>query len=452
MNSNEINLYYEPREAFAAFHARDQRWSTLVCHRRAGKTVACVNDLHTRAVYTQKKNARYGYIAPYYRQAKDVAWVYLKEATRDTARKIYESSLTVELFNGAKISLYGADNPDALRGVYFDGVIIDEYGDCRPSLWAEVILPTLADRRGWAVFIGTPKGKNHFYEMHERARVDDGWFHMELKASESGLLPQEELDEMKAQMDPEQYAQELECSFEAAVKGTYYMAQMNDLADEGRFTDVQHDPEHPVFVYSDIGYTDSSSYWFVQKKPDGWAIIDYEEAHSQPLEYYFQLLNSKPYNYGEIWLPHDAKAKSLQTGRSTVEQFLSTPFNGSPQIRVAPKLAIQDGIEAVRLVLRQCWFDQAKCRDGIEGLRAYRRSWDEVKKVFSDSPVHDWSSHPTDAFRQFALVAKTATMAPARLKDPLAALKEPPKITLKALFDEHDRKLSLNKRNSRRIH
>ena len=442
----EIQLDYEPREQFVAFHERNQRWSCLVCHRRAGKTVACVHDLHTRAVYTTKKNARYGYIAPFYRQAKEVAWVYLKEAAKDTAVKIYESSLTIELFNGARICLYGADNPDALRGVYFDGVIIDEFGDCRPSLWAEVILPTLADRRGWAVFIGTPKGKNHFYEMAKRAEAEENWFHMVLKASESDLLPPEELGEMKAQMDDEQYEQELECSFEAAVKGTYYMGLLNQLSDQVN-AEVPYDPDQPVFVYSDIGYTDSSAYWFVQKKPDGWGIIDYEEAHSQPLEYYFTLLDSKPYEYEEIWLPHDAKAKSLQTGRSTVEQFLA---RGYP-MRVAPKLAVQDGIDAVRLVLRSCYFNKETTAAGVDGLRAYRRNWDEVKKTFSDSPVHDWSSHPSDAFRQFALAARTAILSDKKAPDPLIAMNQAPKITLNMLFKEHDRKLNASGRRRGKI-
>ena len=440
---SEIVLEYSPRIAFRQFHERNQRWACLVCHRRAGKTVACVNDLLERALYTQKKNARYGYIAPFYRQAKDVAWVYLKDAAKDVAVKIYESSLTIELFNGAKISLYGADNPDALRGVYFDGVIIDEYGDCRPSLWAEVLLPTLADRRGWAVFIGTPKGKNHFYEMRQRARTDDGWFYMELKASESGLLPAEELAEMRRNMDPDQYAQEFECSFDAAVKGTYYMSLLNSLEEQINL-DLPWDPEQPVQVYTDIGFTDSSSYWYVQRRPDGWAVIDYDEAHSQPLQYYFDLLRSKPYDYQEIWLPHDAKAKSLQTGRSTVEQFVAQGF----PMRVAPKLSVLDGIAAVRKVLPMCWFDK-KCYEGVEGLRAYRRNWDEVKKTFSDNPVHDWSSHPSDAFRQFALVAKQAILADKKGPDLMADLNAPPKITLNDLFKEHDRKLNAANRSGR---
>lgn len=443
----EIQLKYEPREAFIPFHNRSERWSVLVCHRRAGKTVACVNDIVTRAVYTSKKLARYGYIAPFYRQAKDVAWVYLKEATEGMSVKIFESSLTIELFNGAKISLYGADNPDALRGVYFDGVIVDEFGDCRPSLWGEVILPTLADRRGWAVFIGTPKGKNQFFDMYKRAQQEDGWYNMMLKASESGLLPEEELREMQSQMTEDQYLQEFECSFEAAVQGTYYAGLIRVIENNDQVLDLPWDREQPVFVYSDIGYTDSSSYWFTQRRPDGWAIIDYEEAHSQPLSYYFDMLKFKPYEYEEIWLPHDAKARTLQTGRSTVEQFLEAEF----PIRIAPKLKIQHGIDAVRSVLPHCYFDKEKTVEGLEGLRSYRRRWDEVMKVFSNSPMHDWSSHPSDAFRQFAMVAKKAILVDKRKVDPMAALNELPKITLDMLFKEHDKTLSMRS-NRRRIH
>ena len=208
----EINVYYKPRKAFLDFHQRMQRWACIVFHRRGGKTVACVNDIHTRALYTQKKNARYAYIAPFYRQAKDVAWMYLKEATMDSAVKVKESELSVELFNGAKISLYGADNPDALRGIYLDGVVLDEFGDCRPALWAEVILPTLTDRKGWATFIGTPKGKNHFYQIREMARKNqEDWFYMSVKASESSILPATELAMVRELMSDAQYAQEYEC-------------------------------------------------------------------------------------------------------------------------------------------------------------------------------------------------------------------------------------------------
>jgi len=413
--TNEVTFDYEPRPQFIPLHQRDQRWGLTVAHRRAGKTVACVNDLIARAVYSKKKNPRYAYIAPYYRQAKDVAWGYLKEYADPIASKVREAALRVEIgLNNSWITLYGADNPDAMRGLYFDGVIIDEIADCRPNLWAEIILPTLADRKGWAFFIGTPKGKNHFYDFYQQSLQDDNWFSMMLKASETGILDEDELAAMRLQMTEDQFAQEFECSFEAAVLGTYYASTLSKIESDGQITRVPHDPEFPVQVSSDLGYTDSSSYWFWQDKPDGIAIIDYEEAHSQPLSYYFNMLNTKPYKYDTIWLPHDARAKSLQTGRSTVEQFLSEEF----PVRVAPKLGIQHGIDAARLVLPYCWFDKEFTRDGYEALRAYRRAYDEKRKSFGTKPMHDWASHGSDAFRIMALVCKDRIIkAPKKSED-----------------------------------
>lgn len=400
--SGEVYIEYEPRAQFVDFHQRNQRWACLVCHRRAGKTVACINELINRAIYTNKENSRYAYIAPFYRQAKDVAWEYLKQFAGDAAIKVKESELRVVLFNGSWITLYGADNPDALRGLYFDGAVLDEYGDMRPSLWGEVVLPTLADRKGWAVFIGTPKGKNQFFEVYERSTERETWYSMMLRASESGLLDQEELDEMRAQMDDDQYAQELECSFEAAVKGTYYSKIIAHLEDIGQITSVEYDPEFDVSVAADIGYSDSTALWFWQKRPDGLAIIDYEEAHGEALQYYFDLLKMKPYAYDEIWLPHDAKAKTLQTGRSTVEQFLSQKF----PVKIAPRLSVQHGIDAVRMVLPHCWFDRENCSEGIAALRSYKRSYNEVTRSFMDTPKHDWASDGADGFRTLSLVAK----------------------------------------------
>ncbi|MEE8632095.1 MAG: terminase family protein [Candidatus Bathyarchaeia archaeon] len=459
--SKQIEVYYEPRPAFLPFHARQERWACIVFHRRGGKTVGCINDIHTRALYTGKKNARYAYIAPFYRQAKDVAWMYLKDATQDSAVKVKESELSVELFNGAKITLYGADNPDALRGLYLDGVILDEFGDCRPSLWGEVVLPTLADRKGWAVFIGTPKGKNHFWQVRERAKREKNWFYLEVKASDPGcVLPQEELDEMRAQMSEAQYEQELECSFEAAVLGTYYAKQIS-LMEAGRIDGkpgepqigvYKHDVDFPVQAAQDIGYSDSNAIWFWQHRPDGIAIIDYEEHHGEALPFYFELLRNKPYDYETIWLPHDAKAKSLQTGRTTVEQYLNEvddDGNSEFPIRIAPRIDVQHGIDAVRFILPHCYIDQANCGDGIEALRAYRRRYDEITKAFSPKPLHDWSSNGADAFRYFALVAKEKIETRSIHQIVQQQHYKPPGMTLEALF--HDRAMKKPRFNRQRV-
>lgn len=418
----DFSDYYQARPHFKDFHNRNSRWASLVCHRRAGKTVAAVGDMVLKALRTPKKNARYAYIAPFYKQAKDVAWQYLKEMTNDIAIEVRESDLRVILPNGAWITLYGADNPDALRGIYLDGVILDEFGDCRPSLWAEVVLPTLADRRGWAVFIGTPKGKNHFYEVHKRAESDDGWFDLTLPANVSGILSSEDLREMQRQMDDSQYAQEFLCDFTAAVKGTYYADIVQQLEADGRILpQVLYDPQQPVQVAADLGYSDSTAFWFWQERPDGIAIIDYYENQGQPLQHYIDLLSDKGYNIEKLWLPHDARAKTLQTGRSTIEQLVEA---GLP-CGIVPSLKVQQGIDAVRLILPQCYFDLTTTTRGVEALRAYKRQYNEVTKAFRDTPLHDWASDGSDAFRYLALTAMRGRGARATPKVDKALLLAP---------------------------
>lgn len=430
-----FELDYQPRSAFIPFHNRSQRWAVLLCHRRAGKTVAAVNELAIRAIYTPKKNAQYGYIAPFRQQAKKIAWKYLKDAVAGLAVEVRESDLMVILPNGAEISLHGADNPDSLRGLYFDGVVVDEMADIRPSLWQEVILPTLADRKGWAVIMGTPKGKgNKLYEFYELAKNNTDWHSLTLRASVSGLIDAEELASMKAQMSEAQYEQEFECSFTAALVGTFYSKNMSQADAEGRINnDVRHDPEFPVYAAADIGFSDSTVIWFWQERPDGLAIIDCEAAHGQPLQYYFDLLDEKPYQYEKIWLPHDARAKTLQTGKSTIEQFLEREY----PVDIAPQLSVQHGIDAARLQLQQCHFNEEMCGEGIEALRVYRRKYDEINKVFLDKPLHDWASDYADAFRYLALVANKRTLEPPKPHPEAAALKK--SYTLDKLFEDRER-------------
>ena len=456
MAQRQIQLDYTPREQFVDFHQRSERYAFIVAHRRCGKTVACIGELVIRALHTKKKNARYGYIAPFRSQAKAVAWTYLKDMTATFAVSVRESDLRVELPNGAWIQLYGSDNPDALRGLYFDGIIIDEMADCRPNLWSEILVPTLTDRKGWAVMIGTSKGKNIFYDFHELSKVDKLWFHLSLKSSETGIIADDELEQMRSVMTDAQFAQEMECSFTAPVLGTYYAGIVEMMETKGQIGPkaCEYDPSFPVNVASDIGYTDSCAWWFWQVRPDGIAIIDYYENQSQPLQHYFDMLDSKDYDYERIWLPHDAKAKTLQTGRSTVEQFL---FAGEQEgyeygqkypIDIAPSLRVQHGIDAARLVLPMCYIDSEKCAVGIEALRAYRRRYNEATKSFSDEPLHDWASNGSDGFRYMSLVCKDRL----RVKTPEHLLQQTnaeilknltTSYSLNELFEQNERKTGL---------
>jgi len=435
-------LRYNPRPPFVPMHQRNQRFGSLVCHRRAGKSYSAIHEAIIRALYTPKRDARYAYIAPYRQQSKEIGWLYLKQAARPfikSEKDIRESELRVRLFNGNWITLYGSDNPDALRGIYLDGAILDEFGDCRPNLWHEVILPTLSDRQGWALIAGTPRGKNAFYKLNEHAKQDPDWFQLTLKASESGLLPKKELDMLRGLMSEDQFAQEYECSFDAAVMGTYYASLIAKMEQDGRMDKRNlYDPEQPVNVALDLGFTDSTAIWFWQHRPDGVAMIRYEEAHSQPLQYYFDLFKSLGYQYENVFLPHDARAKTLQTGRSTVEQFLEFFQDTDTNVRIAPNLKVQQGIDAARLVLPHVWFDSEFCSAGWETLRAYRRKYNEITRQYSDAPLHDWASNGADSFRYFALVTRLHLNIQAEEPEELA-IWTPPKYTLDDLFADRER-------------
>lgn len=251
--SRLIKLKYRPRSVFSDFHKRSQRWAIVVAHRRCGKTVACINDLIVKASLEGKKDGRYAYVAPYYSQAKNIAWDYLVRFAEPVLAKANQSELWVELINGSRIRLFGADNPDALRGLYLDGIVLDEYADMRPRIWGEIIRPLLADRLGWAVFIGTPKGHNAFWDLYNNASKDDRWYVKTLRASQTELLPAEELEDARKSMSEDQYLQEFECDFESAILGAFYGKEMRQLTDQGRITTVEFDPMFKVQTAWDLG-------------------------------------------------------------------------------------------------------------------------------------------------------------------------------------------------------
>lgn len=400
-----VEIDYEPRAQFRAYHDRQERWACIVAHRRAGKTVACINDAIRRAFECPQPNPRIAYLAPFYAQAKDIAWNYLRQFTAPIPGvETNETELRVDLPNGARIRLYGADNYDRLRGIYLDGVILDEYAQMDPRAWTEVIRPALSDRQGWATFIGTPRGHNSFWEVWERARADDDWMALMLKASETGLLPASELADARKTMTRDEYEQEYECSFEAAIKGAYYATELARARSEGRITHVPIDRYVPVMTSWDLGYTDSSSIWFFQAAGNEVHVIDYYEADSRPLAHYADVLRQKQaewgegIRYGDHYLPHDVQAHELTVGRSRVQTLRDL---GIEPI-VVPQHNVNDGINSVRRLFDRFWFDAERCHRGLEALALYRRDFDEKTKMFKDRPLHDWASHGADALRCFA--------------------------------------------------
>jgi hypothetical protein len=373
-----------------------------VAHRRAGKTVACINDLIRRAYTDGKENGRYAYIAPYHSQAKSIAWDYLLRYTADVRVNANASELWVELMNGARIRLFGADNPDALRGLYLDGVILDEYADMRPRVWGEIIRPLLADREGWAVFIGTPKGHNSFYDIWRTAQASDSWYATAIRASESGLLPIGELSDARQGMTEDQYEQEFECSFEAAILGAYYGKEIKELEHSGRLCKVAYDRNLPVFTAWDLGYHDDTAIWFYQVTPSEVHLIDYYSGSGLSVEDYAEAVIGKAYRYERHFLPHDARAKTLASGGRSIVEQLATHLGGINKLAIVPNLSVQDGIQAVRMMLPRCWFDTGTT-DAVELLKQYQREWDEDRKAFRDKPRHDHTSHCADALRMLAV-------------------------------------------------
>jgi hypothetical protein len=410
----QTRLKYVARPQFVPFHLRTQRWAALVAHRRCGKTVGSLADLIDDTLRCPHPSARGAYIAPTYTQAKDVAWEYVKDITSPIPGiKFHESELRADFPNGARVRLYGAENYDRMRGLYFDAVILDEYADMDPRAWSEVVRPALSDRQGKATFIGTPKGQNAFQEMCDRARASEDWFFAELKASETGIIPQDELDAARADMTREQYAQEYECSFEASVVGAYYADEMDAAKD--RIVTLPYDPGAAVRTYWDLGLDDATAIWFVQVINREVRLIEYQEWTGQALTSVAKDVLAKPYGYEKHVLPHDADVREMTTAttrRAALEGIL-----GANRIEIAPRMDVADGINATRVLFPRFWFDKDKTARGREALRNYAKQWDEKRRTFADRPHHNWASHGADALRMLGITFRDelkAMQAPQR--------------------------------------
>jgi phage terminase large subunit len=402
-----IILPYAPRPLQLETHeAMDRhRFGALVCHRRFGKTVLAVNQLIKAALLCTRERPRFGYIAPTYSQGKAIAWDYLQHYSRPIpGATAHQSELRIDLPNGGQVRIYGGDNPDSLRGLYFDGVVLDEYGLHRPKVFTEVIAPALSDRAGWALFLGTPNGKNQFYEVVQRAKQlhaegNPDWHFAEHKASETGYVASSELMLARGAMTEDEYEQEYECSFEAAVRGAYYGKEMAAAEREGRITTVPVDPILPVDTDWDLGIGDSMAIWFSQSLRSGEVrIVDYYEQSGEGLPHYMNVLRAKGYTYGKHWAPHDITVRELTSGRSRLETAAALGL----RFEVVPAGSVDDGIHGVRMLLPKCWFDRTRCAAGIDALKHYRKALNAQLNEFKDTPVHDWASHGADAFRLLA--------------------------------------------------
>jgi len=393
----EIVIPYEPRPLQEKIHNELKRFNVICCHRRFGKTVFAINHLIMSAC--EIPNARLAYIAPTYRQGKAVAYDYLKEYTDPLMKlggKRHETELKVDLWNGSRIQIFGSDNPDALRGLGFDGVVMDEFALMSPRVWTEVVRPAVSDKLGYVIFIGTPMGHNQFWDVYDLAKRRGGdWYAQLYRASETEIISFEELEEAKLTMPSDQYEQEFECSFQAAVSGAYYGKQIQKAERENRICSIDIDSNVDIETWWDLGIGDSTSIWFAQRIGEEIRLIDYYETNGESLAHYAGVLRDKGYNYSRHIAPHDITTRELGTGKSRLE----VAYELGLDFEVCPRLEVDHGIEAVRNTLDRCWFDINRCKYGIDCLRQYRKQFDDKMQTFKNKPLHDWASHGSDAFR-----------------------------------------------------
>ena len=292
--SEVIETGYKPREPQKEIHRamHNSRFVVAVCHRRMGKTVAAINQLIHSALKCDKNKPQFAYIAPTYGQAKRIAWEYLVEYTRPLGAEVRASELRVD-FMGRRISLYGADSPDSLRGIYLDGCVIDEIGDVNPALFNEVIRQALSDRLGWAMFIGTPKGANHFKELRDFAADEENtaWALKEYKASQTGLIAEDELKDAKKAMGDNKYQQEFEISFDATIVGSYYGEILNDLESKNHIREIESEAATGKWTAWDLGISYSTSIWVCETIGCEVRVMEYYEDHGKSLDHYIEWLN-----------------------------------------------------------------------------------------------------------------------------------------------------------------
>jgi hypothetical protein len=258
----------------------------------------------------------------------------------------------------------------------------------------------LADRKGSALFIGTPYGRgNAFYDLYQLADESDEWYRALLTAHDTGVIDPKELEAAKQAMSDEEFNQEFLCSWDAAIRGAFYGKAMDKATAEGRITKVPYDETMQVITAWDLGINDATAVWFAQVIGSEIRFIDYEEYQGMSIPAIIRELDKKPYRYNKHIAPHDIKVRELGTGTSRWEVALKLGL----RFDVARQIPVIDGIDAVRSMLGRCWFDEKNCFYGLEALRAYRTEYDDKKRVYSNAPLHDWSSHGADAMRYFAV-------------------------------------------------
>lgn len=394
-----------------------------IWHRRAGKDDAV---LHWTATAAHERKGVYWHMLPQANQARKAVWDAINPHTgkkrideafplalRSSTRS---QDMAIEFKCGSMWQLVGSDNFNSLVGSPPIGIVFSEWALADPAAWA-YLSPILEENGGWAVFITTPRGKNHAYRMLQNARGNpDEWFSEVLTVDDTGILSTERYEAIRRDRIAEfgevfgnaMCEQEYRCSFEAAVLGAYFSKEMADAEREGRICDLEIDPDLPVHTAWDLGVDDSTAIWFFQIYADGLNFVDYYESSGVGVDHYAQELDARNYLYKRYFVPHDAKVKEWGTGRTRVEAMQKLGMN--PELVPAHSLA--DGIEAARRTIPRCRFDRKRCERGIDALTQYHAKYDEATRTLAQKPMHDWSSHGADAFRYAAIAWQELRAAP----------------------------------------
>ncbi len=398
--ARQIIIPYRPRKWFYSLHRSTKRNVFLVAHRRAGKSVAICNHLIRAGIENTREYPppRYAYIGPTFKQTKDLIWGYMKHYTAPIdGVKFSESDMQCTLPNGSMINLYGGDSAyETMRGLYFDGAAADEYALLNPEMRNRVLIPCLADYRGFLIAAGTSNGDDHFAALKKLAEENpDLWDVIDLPVTKTEALHPEEIEEMRRSMTPDAFAREMMCSFAAPVEGSYYGDLMNKAEVDGHITGVPWDPSQPVFTWWDLGIDDEMFIHFVQRAGRELHVIRATKYKGLGISQIAPILSTYGYTYGGHGMPHDTMAREISTGRSRYEVATSTLPGG--HVFVAPMMPVADGIEAARTIIPMTFWDKTNAADSVLAMRNYQRGK-------NGNPLHNWASHGADSFRTGAVL------------------------------------------------
>jgi len=357
------------------------RYSMLIVHRRAWKTVLAVSYLIYKALNNNNKDL--WYLWPYLNQTKSIAWEYLKKFSSQVPNTIVNNSeLKVTFPNWSSIRLFGWDNPDALRWLNLSTIVMDEYADINPELYNKIIFPQINFHWDiWqTIILWTPKGKNHFYKLYNKAKKDDRWFTRILDVTKTKTLSDKLIEEAKESIEPSQFAQEYMCSFEAAVRGSYYKDYIDNLYKDWRVESDLYDPNYPVTVHMDLWIDDATAIIYTQYIWERVIWFDYDEFNGKWFPFITKLLKDKGYKYDRVYLPWDASVKEFWTGVTRIETFTEMMWDDA-EVEIVPRIKIEDWINAVRDMFPNLWIDDV-LEEQIDRLSMYEAEWNEKKQVF----------------------------------------------------------------------